>query len=354
MTVDAVGGVWQYAVDAACGLAAFDVECLLVGFGPQPTTAQRAECERLANTSLAWLEEPLDWMASSRAALAGGSKSLSRLACSWEADLLHLNVPSQAASLPNDFPVVVASHSCLPTWWRTVRQGDLPAEWAWHHPCNQQGFQRATAVVVPSRSHAAALRNVYEAMPPMHIVHNATTASPSSEPKVPMILAAGRWWDTSKNGLALDLAAPDSPWPLTLAGALCGPNGETASFSNVRTPGSIPHNDVLALMRQTTIFAAPSHYEPFGIAVAEAAASGAALVLSDIPVFRELWPDAALFVAPDDVAGWAEAFRRLAGDPALRQQLTTQSYARARQFTVARQAAALHDIYLSVRAAIPA
>ena len=273
---------------------------------------------------------------------------------SWDADLLHLNVPSQAALLPDNFPVVVASHSCLPTWWRTVRQGDLPADWAWHHPCNLQGFHRAAAVLVPSRSHAAALCDVYGAMPPMHVVYNATTASPSSEPKVPMILAAGRWWDAGKNGQTLDLAATASPWPLTLAGALCGPNGETTSFSNVRATGSIPHNDVLALMRQATIFAAPSRYEPFGIAVAEAAVSGAALVLSDIPVFRELWPDAALFVAPDDVGGWGEAFSRLAGDPALRQQLTRRSSARARQFTLARQAAALHDIYLSVRAAIPA
>ena len=38
-------------------------------------------------------------------------------------------------------------------------------------------------------------------------------------------------------------------------------------------------------------------YEPFGLAVLEAAQAGCALVLSDIPTFRELWDGAALFVA---------------------------------------------------------
>ena len=39
-------------------------------------------------------------------------------------------------------------------------------------------------------------------------------------------------------------------------------------------------------------------YEPFGLAVLEAAQAGCALVLSDIPTFRELWDGAAMFVPP--------------------------------------------------------
>ena len=38
----------------------------------------------------------------------------------------------------------------------------------------------------------------------------------------------------------------------------------------------------------------------FGFSVLEAALSGCALVLGDIPSLREIWGDAALFVPPDD------------------------------------------------------
>ena len=44
------------------------------------------------------------------------------------------------------------------------------------------------------------------------------------------------------------------------------------------------------------IFVSAARYEPFGLAVLEAAQAGCALVLSDIPTFRELWDGAALFV----------------------------------------------------------
>ena len=98
-------------------------------------------------------------------------------------------------------------------------------------------------------------------------------------------------------------------------------------------------------MRRAAIFAAPSRYEPFGLAVVEAAIAGAALVLADIPTFRELWSDAALFVSPDNGVGWSRALATLANDPELRAQLSERSGARARQFTLARQSAQLHALY---------
>ena len=58
------------------------------------------------------------------------------------------------------------------------------------------------------------------------------------------------------------------------------------------------------------VFVSAALYEPFGLAVLEAAQAGCALVLSDIPTFRELWDGAALFVAADDAAGFAAALER--------------------------------------------
>jgi glycosyltransferase involved in cell wall biosynthesis len=343
ITLDAVGGVWRYALDVARGLEKHGVVCLLVGFGPEPDTAQRAEC---SPHELIWTNEPLDWMVDDGRALNTGTETVIALASEWKADLLHLNLPSQAAGLPDGLPVMVASHSCVPTWWQAVRGSELPAAWAWQRQRNREGFQRANAILVPTESHGAALRKVYGELPPLHVVHNATAVQPADHPKDKLILAAGRWWDEAKNGETLD--ASSSPWPILLAGPLHGPNGQSAAFSNVRTAGALPHQDVLTLMRSAAIFAAPSRYEPFGLAVAEAAICGAALVLADIPTFRELWEGAALFVDPNDIKGWSRAFATLAADSCLLRLLATQAGSRARRFSLPRQAARLYELYSDV------
>ncbi len=341
ITLDAVGGVWRYATDLARGLHAHGVTCLLVGFGPEPDAAQRAEC---GSNDLIWTHEPLDWMVNEGTALDRGTGLLAGLVRDWNADVLHLNLPSQACGLTIGCPVVVASHSCVPTWWRAVQGSDLPNAWGWQVQRNQAGFQRADAVIVPSKSHGAALNAVYD-LPPLHVIHNATGVEPAGAPKEPLVLSVGRWWDPGKNGAVLDEAAATTPWPVILAGPLNGPNGQTIAFRNARTPGALPHPDVLALMRRSAIFAAPSRYEPFGLAVVEAAIAGAALVLADIPTFRELWSEAALFVSPDDSIGWSRALIELAKDSVLRERLAAGAQTLASQFTLARQAAQFHALY---------
>jgi glycosyltransferase involved in cell wall biosynthesis len=233
----------------------------------------------------------------------------------------------------------------VPTWWRAVYGTDLPTAWAWQIRRNQAGFQRANAVIVPSRSHAAALNAVYNQLPPPHVIYNATAVGPADESRDAIILSVGRWWDPGKNGAVLDEAATTTPWPVVLAGPLNGPDGQHAAFRNAQTLGALPHPDILALMRRSAIFAAPSRYEPFGLAVVEAAISGAALVLADIPTFRELWEDAALFVSPDHSAGWSRALTELAEDNVLRGRLSAEARARARQFTLSRQSAQLYALY---------
>jgi hypothetical protein len=112
ITLDAVGGVWRYAIDVARGLEARGIACLLVGFGPPPGAAQRAECDR---SELVWTHEPLDWTVSDSAALDRGTDVLACLARDWNADILHLNLPSQASGLPDHCPVVVAhTPACRP------------------------------------------------------------------------------------------------------------------------------------------------------------------------------------------------------------------------------------------------
>lgn len=349
MTLDAVGGVWRYAIDVARGLDAFGVKFLLVGFGPQPDAAQQAECASLTNAELHWTNEPLDWMVTQATDLLAGSEQLAALGLKWNADLLHLNLPSQASGLKSNCPVVVASHSCVPTWWEAVRGTQLPAIWAWQQNQNRDGLQRADAVLVPSHSHGAALCRIYGQLPCLHVVHNATAISPApAHSKKPLVLAVGRWWDEGKNGAVLDAANLPQSWQLILAGPLRGPNGQQARFQYARTPGPLAHPDILRLMNQASIFAAPSRYEPFGLAVVEAAISGAALVLADIPTFRELWNGAALFVSPDNPEGWQQTFANLIDNEPRRQALARKAAERAGRFTLRRQAEQLHELYASL------
>jgi glycosyltransferase involved in cell wall biosynthesis len=98
-------------------------------------------------------------------------------------------------------------------------------------------------------------------------------------------------------------------------------------------------------MRSAGIFVSPSLYEPFGLAVAEAARLGLPLVLSDIPTFRELWDDAALFVPPRDPKALARAFNGLAADPALRRSFGEAARLRSRRYTPEVQATAMLSLY---------
>jgi glycogen synthase len=109
----------------------------------------------------------------------------------------------------------------------------------------------------------------------------------------------------------LDRAAAHLEGSIFAAGPVVGPAGGAAQFSHLNLLGTLDDDTMAAWHASAAVFASAARYEPFGLAVLEAAQAGAALVLSDIPGFRELWDEAAIFVAPDDERGWIEALRML-------------------------------------------
>lgn len=346
MTVDGVGGVWRWAIDVAAALAARGCDTILVGFGPEPGPSQRAEAEAIRGLRLVWIDAPLDWLAAGEADLAAVPREVSALAADHAVDLVHLNVPSQAVGLQVDCPVVVMSHSCVRTWWQAVRGGRLPEAWEWQGMLHRRGFERAGLILAPSRAHAADLARVYGPIPQVQVVPNGTGFEPGpSVAKEAFVLAAGRWWDAGKNGAALDEAARLSPWPIVMAGALVGPNGERFEPARAEALGELPAGDLRDLMRRAAIFASPALYEPFGLAVLEAARAGCALVLSDIPNFLDLWGGAALFTQPREPVGVAGAVARFKTDPGLRAEYGLRAAECARRYTLERQVEALVAAY---------
>jgi glycosyltransferase involved in cell wall biosynthesis len=348
MTLDAVGGVWRYSIDLARALERVGVECVLVGCGPEPNDAQRQECR----AQLLWMPLPLDWMVEEAATLGGVGDALLRIARETDVDLLHLNLPSQAAGMSDDIPVVVAAHSCVATWWAAVKGTRLPPHWHWQKQLTARGFARADAVVVPSCSHGDAVMRLYGLDRAPCVVPNAVEPS-GMQAKEPLILAAGRWWDEAKDARTLDTAAARTRWPIVLAGPLAGPKGAGTSLQHARSAGSLPAEAVRAKMARAAIFVSCSIYEPFGLAVLEAAASGAALVLSDISTFRELWDEAALFAPPRDAEGFARLMNRLSEDDGLRDSLAKRAWLRALDFLPARQVKCVCSVYQTALAAHP-
>ncbi len=317
MTTDAVGGVWRYSLDLGAGFVARGVPTTLAVLGPAPSERQR-EAARQAGLLLIDTGLPLDWTAADEAALAVSTAALRRMAA--RAAAVHLHAPALVGSERWPAPVVAVAHSCVGTWWRAVRGGELPEDFRWRTAATAAGLHAADALIAPSAAHAAALRAVYGPLP-VHVVRNGRAREPSpsgrglgeglsasSHPhpdslprgegeRKRLILTAGRLWDEAKNAAALDRVAPALDAPIRAAGPVRGPNGAAIDLPNLELLGEL---DAMGrAYADASVFASMALYEPFGLAVLEAAQAGMRLVLSDIPSFRELWDDAAIFVGSE-------------------------------------------------------
>ncbi|MCP4658426.1 MAG: glycosyltransferase family 4 protein [bacterium] len=107
----------------------------------------------------------------------------------------------------------------------------------------------------------------------------------------------------------------------------------------LRRLGYLEEAQVTELYRHALLVALPSIYEGFGLPVVEAMSVGVPLVLSDIPVLREVGGDAAVYVPPQEPAAWADAMEELFGDGEVRAELARRGRDRSRRFSWQRTAA---------------
>jgi glycosyltransferase involved in cell wall biosynthesis len=163
-----------------------------------------------------------------------------------------------------------------------------------------------------------------------------------------VIMAAGRFWDEAKNLPALAAAAPYVEWPIHVAGSLRSPIDGRAALNGPTWLGELPRLELLAQLGRSEIFVSPARYEPFGLTVLEAAAAGCALVLSDIPSFRELWEDAAEFVDSSDSSRLADTLNALSRSSQKRQGLQRAARRRAREYGLDTTAEAYLQSYQSL------
>ncbi len=369
MTADAVGGVWPYALELAAALGRCGVATLIAAMGHDPSPVQRRAAAQIPGLKLVHRRCRLEWMADCEQDLALAGDWLLALAERFRPDVVQINGYA-AAALPWGRPVVVVGHSCVRSWWQSVHGTDAPAEWQAYARRVAQGLAAADVVIAPTQEFLATMEDLYGPLPAAAVIHNSRspgTFRPAPR-KEPLIVSAGRLWDAAKNVALLETVAPRLPWPVCVAGPGRAPEGRDSPkkpkkkngkprTAPVATPGAMCPLGVLdeAAMAEwlgrAAVFALPARYEPFGLAVLEAALSECALVLGDIATLRELWQDAALFVDPNDADGLEAALRRLIDDPAMCRALGAAAAKRARRFSTADMTQKYRAIYRRARGA---
>ena len=103
--------------------------------------------------------------------------------------------------------------------------------------------------------------------------------------------------------------------------------------ARIRLVGEVPYEEISAYYRDARLFVFPSYLETFGHPLLEALAAELPVVASDMPVFREIAGDAALYFDPFDVGNIAEQMERVLRDSDLAESLAQRSRARAQSFT---------------------
>ncbi len=314
VTADAVGGVWRYAVELSRGLALRGCQVVLAVLGPAPNAAQQAEVEEARGVELVTTGLPLDWLAEHPAELERVSRALRKLAARVDVVLLH--APALVGSCAWPVPVAATAHSCVGTWWDAVRGGPVAADYAWRASATRDGLRRADAVAAPSHAFAQALHRVHGAAGLTVVYNGRDPVRLPAAPRDRAVLTAGRLWDDAKNARMLDAVAARLSAPLRAAGPTEGPGGARVELRHTLVLGKLSERAMGEALARASVFASAALYEPFGLAVLEAAQAGLPLVLSDIPTFRELWEGAAVFVPCGDVDAWTAALEQMLRAPA--------------------------------------
>jgi glycosyltransferase involved in cell wall biosynthesis len=354
MTADPNGGVWQYALELCAAFGAHDIQVVLATLGTSLSRPQRDEIARLRNVTLRESRYRLEWMPDPWRDLDAAADWLLELERTFAPDVVHLNHLVHC-DLPWRAPVLVVGHSCVLSWWASVRRGPAPAEWTTYARRVGRSLRAAAHVVAPTRAMLAELAFLYGPFRSSETIPNARDPRRFvASRKEPLVLAAGRVWDDATNMAALAAVAPSLSWPVCIAGPTRGPagNGDSPHFDG---NGDCPHflgaldADALAQWYgRAAIFALPARYEPFGLTALEAALSGCALVLGDIESLREVWDDAALYVPPEDRIALRDAVTTLIDDAALRRDLVRRAGLRARRYSPEDQAARYAAAYCAL------
>lgn len=353
MTADTVGGVWTFAVTLARSLGAAGFPVLLVTLGPRPTSGQRDMITGVPRVSLVEADLQLEWQDPAGTDVIHARAVLGALAETFAPDVIHVN-GFREATFDWKAPTIIVAHSCANSWAAACGEtGSFASEdWSVYTSNVRSGLENATAWVAPTYAFRDMVVRQYDLSSKGYAIWNGVDGNNgSSQGKLPFILSAGRVWDKAKNMSALASVAPEIDWPIKIAGPSSVAGKGLRSVANgCEFLGEISHEALLRKMKTASIFVSPGLYEPFGLSVLQAAKAGCALLLSDIPTFRELWDGAALFFDPRDQKMLVTCLRSLCRGDLQRTRLQRAAAERARRYPLCKTVDAYRLLYAGVLA----
>jgi glycogen synthase len=359
VTADTLSGSWTYSRELVTGLVTRGVRVTLVSFGEIPLPGQTDWMDHLHGLDYRPTAFRLEWMQEAEEDLAESSAYLISLVRELRPDVLHLNQFCYG-DLPVDVPRVVMAHGDLMTWKESVQDRAVrSAPTSWYHETVMRGILGADAIVAPSFWMLDQIRTNY--LRP----HRGVVIYPGRNPiffnpyvsKEDCVLTVGRLVDASKQISLLTQHA--HPVPVCIVGAeqtvpvpripIRADVKVATDETSVAIRGPQTEAQLRALYSRASIYAATARYEPLGISALEAAFSRCAIVANDIPCFREIWGDAALYFRTNDAASLAENIRRLNEDRPMRHAYAELAYSRARErFTTKRMIEEYLQLYRSL------
>jgi glycogen synthase len=353
VTGDTLSGSWVYTRELVTGLVTRGVRVTLVSFGDIPLPAQTSWMDHLHGLDYHPTAFRLEWMQEAEEDRAEASAFLLSLAQELRPNVLHLHQFS-FGNLPVDIPRIVMAYGDLLTWREAVpeeQQRPLHTLERRAHTRYRdlvlRGIAGADALVASSAWMLNRISATYIHPRRVEVVYpgrNPIFFNPYVS-KDDCVLAVGRLVDANWQ-LSL-LTQHAHPLPVCIVGS---EQTVTMPLNPIRADVKLATDDtsvairgpqteaqLRALYSRAAIYAATARYEPLGMPVLEAAFSRCAIVANDIPSYREMWGDAALYFRTNDASSLAASIRQLNDDRSMRRAYAELAYARARErFTTKR------------------
>ena len=255
-----------------------------------------------------------------------------------KADVVHVHEPLMPlvgiAARWTGRPLVGTFHADPSRFIRGLYRGFLPLKW------HVAGFSALTAVSSTAYSAVESFGNVT-------IVPNgvATDTLPPRNPIPGRVVFIGR--DDPRKGLdvAIEAVGMIRRHHPSVELVVVTPD-EVESHEGVTVHTGIGDAEKLELLATAEVFVAPNRGgESFGLVVAEAMASGCAIVASELQAFRDVLGDAGMYATVGDAASFATIIGALLDDTQRLERMASAAKRRSERFSIGHAADSYEALY---------